>query len=303
MTTARASKRRSPVPLCTQMTTSITTVLAVGAAGPAAGLVVPELARRGVKVRGLVRDPRQADAVRRAGAAEVAVGDLHDRAGLDAALKGMDAVFYIAPAFMADEAETGQRFVAAAQRAGVRRIVFSSVIYPSLGALVNHAAKAPVEEAILTSGLEYTFLQPALFFQNLTWSWPRVVQTGVFAEPWSTETRFARVDYREVAEAAAIALTTDRLLFGTYELCAEGNLNRHDVAAVMSKVLGRQIKAAKAHREPADPPAGQQAAMQRMFEWYDTHGLPGNPLVLRSILGREPKTLPSFLMELLPTQP
>ena len=280
-------------------------MLAVGAAGPSAGLVVPELARRGVKVRGLTRDPRQAEAVRRRGAAEVAIGDLRDPASLDAALEGVDAVFYLAPAFMSDEAAAGQRLVAAAKRAGVRRVVFSSVIYPILSALVNHAAKAPVEETILTSGLEYTFLQPALFFQNLTGSWPGVVQTGTFAEPWSTETRFARVDYRDVAEVAAIALTTDRLLFGTYELCAEGNLNRHDLAAVMSKVLGRQVKAAKAHRELSDQSGdsseeGQQAAaMQRMFGWYDTHGLPGNPLVLRSILGREPRTLLSFLEELL----
>lgn len=285
------------------MSKSISTVLAVGAAGPSAGLVVPALARRGVKVRGFIRDPRQAEAVRRGGAVEVAVGDLSDAASVDAALAGVDAVFYIAPAFIPDEAEIGLRMVSAAKRAGVRRIVFSSVIYPSLSALVNHAAKAPVEEAILTSGLEYTFLQPALFFQNLTWSWPRVMQTGVFAEPWSTETRFARVDYRDVAEAAAIALTTDRLLFGTYELCAEGNLNRHDVAAVMSTVLGRQIKAAVAHREPSGQASDsskeqQAAAMQRMFEWYDTHGLPGNPLVLRSILGREPLTLLSFLSEL-----
>ena len=285
------------------MSKPISTVLAVGAAGPSAGLVVPALARRGVKVRGFIRDTRQADAARRGGAAEVAVGDLSDAASVDAALAGVDAVFYIAPAFIPDEAEIGLRMVSAAKRAGVRRIVFSSVIYPSLSALVNHAAKAPVEEAILTSGLEYTFLQPALFFQNLTWSWPRVMQTGVFAEPWSTETRVARVDYRDVAEAAAIALTTDRLLFGTYELCAEGNLNRHDVAAVMSTVLGRHIKAAVAHREPSGQASDsskeqQAAAMQRMFKWYDTHGLPGNPLVLRSILGREPLTLLSFLAEL-----
>ena len=87
-------------------------------------------ARRGVNVRGLTRDPRQAEAVRRRGAAEVAIGDLRDPASLDAALEGVDAVFYIAPAFMSDEAEAGQRLVAAAKRAGVRRLVFSSAIYP-----------------------------------------------------------------------------------------------------------------------------------------------------------------------------
>ena len=41
------------------------TILAVGAAGRFAGLVVPELAKRGAKVRGLVRDAKQGDAVRK----------------------------------------------------------------------------------------------------------------------------------------------------------------------------------------------------------------------------------------------
>ena len=53
------------------MTTSGTaTILAVGAAGKFAGLVIPELARRGARVRGLVRDPNQSDAVRKRGAIE-----------------------------------------------------------------------------------------------------------------------------------------------------------------------------------------------------------------------------------------
>ena len=41
------------------------TILAVGAAGRFAGLVVPALANRGVSVRGLVRDPAQGDQARR----------------------------------------------------------------------------------------------------------------------------------------------------------------------------------------------------------------------------------------------
>jgi uncharacterized protein YbjT (DUF2867 family) len=81
------------------MISSTSTVLAVGAAGKFAGLVVPALAARGVNVRGLVRDAAQGEAVRKLGATEIAVGDLRDGASLDAALKGVDAVFYIAPAF------------------------------------------------------------------------------------------------------------------------------------------------------------------------------------------------------------
>lgn len=282
------------------MTSTTPMVLAVGAAGPSAGLVVPELAKRGARVRGLIRDADQGDAVRKNGAAEVAIGDLRDRGSVDAALEGVDAVFYIAPAFIPDEAEVGKGMVEAAKRAGVRRFVFSSVIAPVIGALDNHIGKAPVEEAIVESGMEYAILQPALFFQNLAGGWPRVVETGVFAEPWSTETRFSRVDYREVAEVAAIALTEDRLLYGTYQLSAEGNLDRNDVARLMGEVLGREIQPARLDPDEIAPEddVGQRSPMRRMFDWYDDRGLLGNPLVLRAILGREPRTLQQYVREL-----
>jgi uncharacterized protein YbjT (DUF2867 family) len=275
------------------------TILAVGATGKFAGLVVPALAKRGVKIRGLVRDAKQGDMVKKHGATEIAIGDLRDRASVDAALKNVDAVFYIAPAFLPDEAEIGKGMVDSAERAGVRRFVFSSVIHPILSALGNHAQKAPVEEAVLTSGMEYTFLHPTVFFQNFTEAWPKIVETGVLAEPWSVDTRFSRVDYRDVAEAAAIALTEDRLLYGTFELCAEGWLNRKDVAAIIGEVLGRPIKAERIDPKMVAAGAGPGApALKKMFDWYDKHGLMGSAVSLRAILGREPRTLRTFFEEL-----
>lgn len=268
------------------------TVLAVGAAGPFAGLVVPALAAQGANVRGLIRNDSEGDAVRAHGAAEIAVGDLRDRLSLDAALTGVDALFYIAPAFQNDEVELGLRMVEAAKEAGVSRIVFSSVIHPTLSALANHRAKAPVEEAILASDMEYVFLHPAIFFQNLAGSWPGVAATGVFVEPWSAETRFSRVDYRDVAEVAALALTADRMTFGTFELCAEGDFDRSDVAALMASVLGRKVTAGVS--DPHDAPE----AMRPMFDWYDRHGMLGNCLVLQALLGREPRSLHSYFKEL-----
>jgi uncharacterized protein YbjT (DUF2867 family) len=286
------------------MIPSDSTILAVGAAGKFAGLVVPELAKRGARVRGLVRNAKQGKAVIKSGAVEVAVGDLNDRASLKAALKGVDSVFYIAPAFIPNEVEIGQGMVAAAQQAGVRRFVFSSVIDPIIDALVNHAAKGPVEEAILSSNMEYTFLHPTLFFQNYAEGWPTVVKTGSYAEPWSAETRFSRVDYRDVAEVAAIALTEDRLIFGTFELCAEGHLNRKDAVALMSEVLGRKIEAANlspgqiAEISKGNGLKKERSPIKAMFDWYDVHDLVGNPLILRAILGREPRTLRAYFEEL-----
>lgn len=268
-------------------------ILVIGAAGHAAGEVVPALHSRGVRLRGLVRRDEQRASVENRGAAETVVGDLRDPATIDAAMSGVDAVFYIAPAFLPDEAAVGQRVVTAAIHAGVRRIVFSSVIHPSLS-LINHTAKAPVEAAIYDSGMEYTVLQPGLFFQNFAAGWTRTVETGVLAEPWSTDTRFSRVDYRDVADAAAIALTEDRLLAGTYELAAAGHHNRHDVAAMISQVTGRDIRAERVDPHQIDVPAPLRA----MFDHYEHHGLLSNSLALTAILGHQPRTLTDYFTEL-----
>jgi uncharacterized protein YbjT (DUF2867 family) len=270
-------------------------VLAVGAAGPSASLVVPELLKRNVSVRAFIHKQEDQATVQKLGISDMVVGELSDAAAVAKAVEGMDAVFYIAPAALENEAEVGKQFVAAAKQAGVRRIVFSSVIHPVLSELVNHADKAPVEEALLDSGMEYVFLHPAMFFQNIAPGWARVKESGMFGEPWSTETCFSRVDYRDVAEVAAIALTEDRLLYGKFELCAEGNLNRPELAELMGEVLGRPVKPIKTEL-PAQ--AGMPPKLTRMFDWYDKHGLLGNSTTLRAILGREPRTLRAFFEEL-----
>ena len=117
------------------------------------------------------------------------------------------------------------------------------------------------------------------FFQNYEENWSTILKTGVLAEPWSSETRFSRVDYRDVAEVAAIALTNDHLLDGTFELCAEGHFDRHDVAALISDVLGKEIRAQKL--DPASLGAKAEP-MRPMFDRYDRLGLLGT----RSHFGR-----------------
>lgn len=271
------------------------TILVVGASGKFAGLVVPELARRGVDIRAMIHDAGDEAAVREVGAQDVVVGDLTKPASIAVALRGVDRVFYIAPVALPDEANVGKSFVAAAIGAGVRRFVFSSVIHPVLSGLPNHALKAPVEDAVLNSDLEYTFLHPTVLFQNFAGAWDGIVKSSVVAEPWSNDTRFSRVDYRDVAEVAAIALTEDRLLYGTFELCAEGWLNRHDVAALIGEVLGRDITPIRI--DPDTLPANTQA-LRPMFDHYDRIGLRGNALTLAAILRREPRTLRAYFEEL-----
>ncbi|KUH81594.1 MULTISPECIES: NmrA family NAD(P)-binding protein [unclassified Mycobacterium] len=270
------------------------TVLAVGAAGHAAGNVVTSLAARGLRVRGFIHDPEKAQQVLHRGASEVSVGDLSNPTDVRAALDGVELVFYIAPAFIDDEADIGVSFVKQARAAGVRRFAFSSVIHPSLD-LMNHAAKAPVERALYDSGMQYAVFQPALFFQNYAASWKRILDTGVLAEPWANETRFSRVDYRDVADAVALALTEDRLVGGTYELASDGQLDRYDVADAISRVVGRPIRPQRL--DPNDL-GDVKPAMKTMFSHYDHAGLVSTDVTLTAVLGRPPRTLEDYFREL-----
>lgn len=280
------------------------TILAIGAEGRLAGLVVPALAQRGAQVRAFIRHESNREMVRRNGAAEVAVGDLRHRPSLEAAIAGVDAVFHVGPAFIADEAEVGLRVIDVARQSGVRKMVFSGVNHPSNLMLPNHVVKQAVESALFASGMIYTILQPATLMQNIVPAWPSVVADGVFGEPYAVDARLARVDYRDVAEVAAIALTEDRLDYGTFELSAPGAPDRRDVAQWMSEELGRTIAPTEYAFDQwvaqSQPPfdAEQLKLLEKVFLYFSAHGSAANALVLQAILGREPRTFRQFIADL-----
>ena len=278
-------------------------VLMVGATGRHAHWVLRELNQRGVSVRALVRNQQRADVARNNGAAEVAIGDLTEPATLSRAAAGMDGVFHIGPAHAAGEAQMGVAMVDAAAAAGVRKFVFSGVIHPSISAMTNHgAAKLPVEEALYSSELDFTVLQPARFMQNFERSWNDIVEHDRLAQPYSLSAKMCSVDYRDVAEVAAMAMTGGELSYGTFELSAPGMQDGHETAEIIGEVLGRPIAAVQIplDRFAAHLPEGPfRDGMRRMMAHYDKHGLPGgNSLVLRSILGREPRSLKDYFREL-----
>ncbi len=269
-------------------------VLATGATGTYAGLVVPALVSRGIEVRALVHDPAKADIPRAAAAREIVLGDLGDRTSLDAAMAGMDGVFLITPAFAPDATRLALNAVEAAVRAGVRKVVYSGVYHPSLS-LVNHAGTRAVEEALYRSELAFVVVQPAMFMQGLAGAYAQALESGTVVMPWSKHSRMTYVDYRDVADVVATAFTGDALDHGTFELAAPGTHDRVAIAALMSEVAGRELTA----EDPNGLPPGQPEGLTAMFQEYDRFGFHGgNALVLRSILQREPRGLEAFLTEL-----
>jgi hypothetical protein len=112
------------------------------------------------------------------------------------------------------------------------------------------------------------------------------------------------VDYRDVAEAAALAMTDKRLSYGTFELASPGMFSRVDLAGLMSKKSGKTITAKDLPvdewaRQVKIPPGELREGLIAMNKEYDRYGFSGgNSLVLETIIGHPAHTVPQFIEEL-----
>lgn len=283
------------------------TLLLTGAAGGTGRAVLAALKRRGARVRAMATREASAQALREAGADETALARFDDPAALAAALRGIDTVFHIPPRMKPEEVDNGLAVIAAARAAGVRRIALHSVINSQVQAIRFHVHKRLVEEAAITSGLPWIIFQPTNYMQNVAWQWARLVERGELLFPYSAQAPISWLDLEDYAEGVARALVEPGFDYGTYEMVsAQAPLNRQELAAIWSRVLGREVRAttmplddymALPHWQGRDP--RELAILRTMFEEFDRHGAPGgNWRVLALLLGREPTAYETFARRL-----
>jgi NAD(P)H dehydrogenase (quinone) len=249
-----------------------------------------------------VRRDAQEKIVRDAGAQEVVVGDLLDAGAIARLTDDVGAIYHICPNVSPDEVEIGRMLLDAARQAGVERFVFHSVLHPQTEAMPHHWRKLRVEEALFTSGLAYTVLQPAPYMQNVHAYWERALREGVYPVPYASTARVTMVDLEDVAEVAARVLMDDGHLGATYELCGPENFDATEVASGLGEGLGRTVRARFVPREVWQAEARAAGLDEQrcetllaMFRYYERHGLEGNPSVLRWLLGRQPTSFRQFV--------
>jgi nucleoside-diphosphate-sugar epimerase len=112
-------------------------ILVTGATGFTGSHLSERLAKEGVAVRVLVRDPGRCEALRRLGV-EVVVGDLRDPGSLERAVAGTDVIYHIAALFRPENVsrkemwdtnvEGTANLLHAGIRAGVERFVHCSTV-------------------------------------------------------------------------------------------------------------------------------------------------------------------------------
>jgi uncharacterized protein YbjT (DUF2867 family) len=271
-------------------------MILVTAAGGITGMAVTRaLTKRGERVRALVGSSRARSALEALGA-EVIEG--HLAADRRDALAGVDAVYVIWPNFDEGETTGAPRLFRAARAAGVRRVVYHSVLRPQLRTMPHHAAKDVVEERLDAVGIPWRVLQPCAYADNLDAAVRAAVDTGQLRSAWGLTQPQSLVDVRDVAECAAILLTEDGLDSGTYEVAGPEPLTAVDIADRVTAVSGRRVV-------PVDVPVPANLdtyagyCLHTMFAWYRDHGFAGSPRVATALLGRPPRSYTDHLADIL----
>jgi uncharacterized protein YbjT (DUF2867 family) len=150
-------------------------ILVVGSTGNLGSEICRRLTNSGKPVRGLVRsrsDPEKVARLKAMGV-ETVIGDLRDPASLAAACQGAEAVITTATTTLSMQPgdsipvtdQQGQLdLVQAARQAGVRKFVFIS-IPQRIEPCPLTTAKRIVEQAVISSGMDYTILCPCIFME------------------------------------------------------------------------------------------------------------------------------------------
>ncbi len=281
-------------------------ILVTAAHGNQGRLLVPKLLAAGQPVRACVQSQASAGRLRALGVPEVVVGDLSDPAVLARAIRGAEKVYHVGPTIHPRERAMGLAVVDAARAEGVRHLVFSSVLHAITTDLIQHEIKRDIEERVLSSGLEFTILQPANYMLPLKLR--PVFEHGVFELSWSLERRQSLVDLGDVTDVAWMALTdSERHAGATYELAAPGRYTAHDLVDIISRVLRRPIAVREIDADTylrawvgdADPQlvTHQVGVLRAISARYSSHDFVGNPNVLTWLLGRPPTTFEAYVRD------
>jgi uncharacterized protein YbjT (DUF2867 family) len=214
-------------------------VLVIGATGRIGRRVVDRLIELGAPVRALSRAPAGAGLP---ASVEIVAGDLTSPESLDAALRGVGAVFLLwtvpldsAPAVIARIAANTGRLVLLSSPHQTPHPFFQQ---PNPMARMH----SDLELLIAGSGLATTVVRPGMFGSNAIYWWAEPIKNGgVVRWPYgAAET--APVDERDVAAVAASALLDDRRAGADYVVTGPESLSQAEQVRIIGEAIGRQVE-------------------------------------------------------------
>ncbi|MFI1074234.1 NmrA/HSCARG family protein [Streptomyces puniciscabiei] len=252
------------------------TVAVTGATGAQGGATARALLTAGHRVRALTRHPdAPAAAALHALGADVRHADFDDRASLDAALAGADALFAVTTPFGTDtdtEVRQGRALVDAAAAARLGHVVLTSAAHADRGTGIPHYdSKHQVERHLRASGVPWTVIAPAAFMDNYATGWTLSgLREGVFGWPMPAGRPFALIPAADIGAFAALAFERRADFTGRRIDIASDTCTPEQIAAALTTATGRPITH---HEVPLDVVRTHSTDLAAMFAYFTTTGL------------------------------
>jgi uncharacterized protein YbjT (DUF2867 family) len=278
-------------------------ILAVGGTGKVGSAVIEELVKRNADVRALVR--KKDAALKMPENVELAEGDLLNPPTVEKALDGVEKL-YLLNAVVPEELTQALIVYSLAKKRKIRHIVYHSVFRVEHFKDVPHfAAKFAVEAALREFDVPFTIIRPNYFFQNDESLKDPLTKTGLYPMPLGLA-GISAVDIRDIAEAAAIALTGSGHEGKTYNLNGPDVLTGPMAAQIWSELLKKEVRYAGEDMEAFEEQMRQSAPswsafdIRIMFQGYLERGFTAEAADianLTALLGHKPRRYEDFARE------
>ncbi|MGA1580210.1 MAG: SDR family oxidoreductase [Luminiphilus sp.] len=273
-------------------------ILLTGATGRVGRAAASALLNAGLSFRVLVRDPAKLTLTD--SRIEVITGDLGEAQSVQRALEGIERAL-IVMGNHPDQAVIERQFATLAREAGVAHVVKIS----SMEASADASAVLPrnhyeTEQHIAASGMDWTFLRPNFYMQNMLMYAESIKSTGSFALPLGAAVT-AMVDTQDVGDVAAAVLSGDGHAGQIYELTGPDLMTFHDVARRLGGVIGQSVcyreqtpEEFRATLERFISSRWQLDAVCELFAEIAAGSLAYRTEAVSDLLGRPPTTIESF---------
>jgi NAD(P)H dehydrogenase (quinone) len=214
------------------------TIAVTAATGQLGRLVVARLKakRPATEIVALARNPAKAADL----GVAVREADYSKPATLAKALAGVDTLLLISSSEIGQRAVQHRNVIEAAKKAGVKRIVYTSLLRADSTPINLGEEHKATEADLKASGIPYTILRNGWYTENYTAAIGGALAGGAFVGT-SGEGKISAAARADYADAAVAALTGEGHAGKTYELAGDQSFTLKDLAAEISRQSGKTI--------------------------------------------------------------
>lgn len=257
-------------------------------------------------IAGLVRDEQKAAALSAKGV-QLRKGDYFDAASLEKAFQGIDTLVFISSGSIEDRVSQHRNVVNAAQKSGVKHIIYTSVLKASdtlkfFPGIDHYHTEAMLKQA----GIPYTFFRNTFYVEVLPMLFGGALESG----QWYYAAGNAKANFAartDMAEAIAnVAANPTPHANKIYEITSNQSYSFNEIAGVISKAVGKTVSYIPIPLEALREEMKQAGVPEAYIPMYASiaDGIAAGELdavdgSLEKLLQRKPVDLATYLPKLL----